>query len=239
MEKLHFSEGNAKLSKGDTLVFSLPAGHTCPGAKSCRSMVHPEGGHIIEGPDTVFRCFGATEECRLANVRKSRWRNYKLLAEAGTREAMSGLVHRGIASYSGVSYVRVHASGDFFSEAYFLAWMDAARELPDTTFYGYTKSVHLWIPNMAEVPGNFVLTASYGGRHDHLIEEHGLKSAKVVFHPEDAGGLPIDHDDSHARIPDIPFALLLHSVQPAGSEASGALKRMRSEGVEFGYKGKK
>jgi Gene product 88 len=31
--------------------------------------------------------------------------------------------------------VRLHVSGDFFSDAYFLAWMDVAKATPGTVFY--------------------------------------------------------------------------------------------------------
>ena len=54
---------------------------------------------------------------------------------------------------------------------------------------------------------NLILTASYGGRDDHLIGMidglHGenLRSAKVVFSEAEAEmlGLEIDHDDSTRR----------------------------------------
>ena len=52
---------------------------------------------------------------------------------------------------------------------------------------------------------NFVLTASYGGRDDHMIDEFNLRSAKVVFSEAEAAelGLEIDHDDSHAAKPSL------------------------------------
>ena len=82
---------------------------------------------------------------------------------------------------------------------------------------------------------NFVLTASYGGRDDHMIQEFNLRSAKVVFSEAEAAelGLEIDHDDSHAAKPslrDKSFALLIHGTQPAGSEASTALKKLKGKG---------
>jgi hypothetical protein len=41
--------------------------------------------------------------------------------------------------------VRIHVSGDFYSEAYFLAWIDVAKQRPDVKFYAYTKSLHFGI----------------------------------------------------------------------------------------------
>jgi hypothetical protein len=82
---------------------------------------------------------------------------------------------------------------------------------------------------------NFVLTASYGGRDDHLINEFGMRSAKVVFSQAEAEklGLEIDHDDSHAAKPSLrnqDFALLIHGTQPKGSAASEALRALKGKG---------
>jgi len=45
---LRFGQGNAKLGSAVT-TFSLPAGHTCPFAGSCRSKSGREAGTITEG----------------------------------------------------------------------------------------------------------------------------------------------------------------------------------------------
>jgi hypothetical protein len=73
------------------------------------------------------------------------------------------------------------------------------------------------------------LTASRGGRFDNLIDMHGLKCSEVVFSEAEAAekGLEIDHDDSHAAIGQKSFALLLHGVQPKGTEAAEALKQIK------------
>lgn len=39
-----------------------------------------------------------------------------------------------------ISFVRIHASGDFFSERYIEVWQDIARECEDTIFWTYTKN---------------------------------------------------------------------------------------------------
>ena len=112
-----------------------------------------------------------------------------------------------------------------FSHKYFMAWIKVAERNPTVLFYAYTKSLTYWVRSRNLVPGNLVLTASYGGRDDHLIAEHGLRSAKVVFSVAEAEklGLEIDHDDSHACDPtkaNQDFALLIHGVQPKGSKAA-------------------
>ncbi len=155
---------------------------------------------------------------------------------------MTTLLLKSLSPYAGV--VRVHVAGDFFSQAYFDAWLAVARERPRTVFYAYTKALPYWVRRLDEVgtgrePGeftNFVLTASQGGTHDHLVAEHGLRSARVVFSEDEAAdlGLPLDHDDSHAMTHGGDFALLVHGSQPAGSKAAEALARLWQSG-EYGY----
>jgi hypothetical protein len=82
---------------------------------------------------------------------------------------------------------------------------------------------------------NFILTASYGGRGDHLISELGLRSTTVVYSEAEAEklGLAIDHDDSHAARPSLrnqDFALLIHGTQPKGTAAAAALKALKGKG---------
>jgi hypothetical protein len=50
--------------------------------------------------------------------------------------------------------VRLHVSGDFFSDNYFLAWMDVAEVRPEILFYTYTKSLPIWLRNRSTVPAN-------------------------------------------------------------------------------------
>jgi hypothetical protein len=155
---------------------------------------------------------------------------------------MATLLLTSLSPYAGV--VRVHVAGDFFSQAYLDAWLAVARARPRTRFYAYTKALPFWLRRRDELgtgrePGelaNFVLTASVGGTHDHLIAGHGLRSARVVFSEDEAAdlGLPVDHDDTHAMTHGGDFALLVHGAQPAGSEAAKALSRLWHAG-EYGY----
>lgn len=50
------------------------------------------------------------------------------------------------------------------------------------------------------IPSNLVLTASYGGRQDALIDEHNLKHVIVYSNPDDIPqGMLIDQNDDLAR----------------------------------------
>jgi protein gp88 len=214
--KLRFGRGNAKLA-GDIYTFSLPAGYACPGALQCMAKADRHTGKLQDGPSQSFRCFAAGDESRYPSVRRLRWHNFNLL-KGQTREGMTALI---LASLPvDAKLVRLHVSGDFFSDIYFLAWMDVAKTKTETLFYTYTKSLPIWLRNRSSVPANFKLTASEGGKHDDLIEAESLKYAKVLFSIEEARmlGLEIDHDDSHAYASDESFALLF-AWQPAQRNA--------------------
>lgn len=234
---LYFNTDNAKLRGTRTAAFSLPAGYTCPGACDCLAYFDRKEGKLKDGPKAKFRCFAAALEAGFRTVRDSVDRNLAILKEARTTERMAEVIDLSLPGKV-FSSIRIHADGDFFSQAYFLAWCEAARRNPTRLFYAYTKSLMTWVNCRRMVPGNLVLTASRGGKWDSLIDAHGLRSARVVYHPEEAAalGLEIDHDDSHAKDPGAgDFALLLHGMQPAGSEPAAALSRMRREGIEFSY----
>jgi len=236
---LKFRPGNAKLDK-DIYTFSLPSGYTCPGAKDCLARADLDTGRIIDGPHQKFRCFSATDECRPA-VRKARWHNFWLLTSCIGEHDMSLLIERSIPDRA--RKIRIHVGGDFYSQAYFDAWLMVAERHPEIIFYAYTKSVHFVKKRLDRVEQlvNFRLTSSAGGKFDHVAEEIGMIKAEVVRHPDEAAekGLEIDHDDSHAMNNTNDFALLIHSTQPKGTQAAADMKRLRDEGVKFSYSTKK
>jgi Gene product 88 len=230
--KLKFGRGNAKLA-GEIYTFSLPAGHACPGALRCMAKADRQTGKLQDGPSQTFRCFAAGDEARYPNLRKLRWHNFDLL-KGRTREGMAALILDSLPADA--KLVRLHVAGDFFSDTYFLAWMDVAKAKPEILFYTYTKSLPIWLRHRSSVPVNFKLTASEGGKHDDLIESEALKFAKVLFSIEEARelGLEIDHDDSHAFASDKSFALLLHGTQRKETPAAKARSALRLAGYN-GY----
>ena len=233
--KLKFSKGNAKL-KGDTAIFSLPAGHTCPAALLCSSRAHKDTGKLTDGPQCLFRCYAASAENLFRNIRVSRWRNFEALQACKGITAMATLINRSLPR-KGIKLVRIHSSGDFYSQSYFDAWLAVAKINPAIVFYAYTKALPFWVNRLADIPSNFKLVASLGGRYDAMIEQHSLRNARVVFSEAEAikANLPIDHDDTHAWQGNGNFALLLHGTQPKGSQASKDLYSLRKQG-KGGYK---
>lgn len=212
---LKFSFGNMKLTRGE-VIFDLPAGHTCPFADKCFTQSHRITGKLTDGPNQEFRCYAASMENYMPNVRLKRWENFDAIRKAKTRGALVKLIK----TYLPYSLVyRVHSSGDFFSQVYFDAWMDIARAYPERIFYAYTKAIPFWVKRLRTIPKNFKLTASYGGKSDNLIAAYNLKSVRVVESELEARKLrlPIDHDDALAWQQDRDFALLIHGNGPPGS----------------------
>jgi hypothetical protein len=98
----------------------------------------------------------------------------------------------------------------------------------------------MWHENHHKIPDNFYLTASVGGTLDYLIPRYPevfYRVAYVVYTEKQAEemGLEIDHDDEHCFGPK-PFALLVHNVQRAGSDAQKALNERRKNKEWTGYK---
>ena len=232
-QKLKFGQGNAKLGH-EIFTFSLPAGHSCPGACKCLSKADPDTGKVKDGQKTEFRCFAASQEAVHTTVRAARWHNYIQLLACKTAGAYDSVKMKDLLLESlpvKATKVRIHVSGDFFAQQYFDAWLAVALERPEVVFYAYTKSLRFWINRLVDIPENLRLTASRGGNFDRYIEQYSLPEVQVIFHPDDAGILEIDHDDSHAIDPGrTKFALLLHGTQPANSPAAEAKRRLTVEG---------
>ena len=231
--------------------FDLLSGYSCPAAKDClsRAIVNENGRtSILDGPYTQWRCFSASQEAQYPDVFKKRAQNFATLRAVeqrakgkGKREAIAKRIQAALPDDALI--VRIHVSGDFFSQAYWLAWLQIARDNPNRTFYAYTKNLKLWA-NADHIPRNLILTASRGGRWDSLIGIHNLREARVILSendenrvtrfrfansPEYRSTLPIDSDDSHAKLPARKresFCLLIHGTQPPDSAASRALSAL-------------
>ena len=248
MKLLKFSTGNGKLK--NRLIFSLPAGYACPHAGVCKTFADRATGAITDLPQYTgveatddYRCFAAMAETRPA-VRAARWHNWDLIRDTmyqnGNQAVLiADLIDLSLTYQPERTLVRVHESGDFWTENYMRAWIMVAQERPSQTFYAYTKSLGMWLNLKDIIPSNFYLTASQGGTLDYLIPKYPevfQRVAYVVYIEEEAAerGLEIDHDDSHC-LGDKPFALLVHGSQRAGSAALQAITQRKKEGGFVGY----
>ena len=241
---LKFSTGNGKLK--NRLIFSLPAGYSCPHAGVCKTFADRNTGKLTDLPQTTgtqapeFRCFAACSE-KYPAVRDLRWHNFELLraCDFSDHTELAALIFNSLMAAPKNDLIRIHESGDFWTEIYMRAWIEVARLLPDIKMYAYTKSLGMWQSLYDYIPDNFYLTASYGGTLDYMIPREPKifkRYSRVVYTEQEAAdlGLEIDHDDSHC-LGDKPFALLVHGVQRAGSEASKALSQRKKEGKFVGY----
>lgn len=77
-------------------------------------------------------------------------------------------------------HVRIHDSGDFFSDAYLEAWLRVIGASPWATFYAYTKEVSRFKRLVEpDPPPNFLWIYSLGGKEDVLIDRTKDRHADV------------------------------------------------------------
>ena len=184
-----------KYYEGIVYEWNLPSGFTCPFAMECLVKVDRHTGKF-DNKSKAYRCYSAMQE-RFPAVRNHRWENFDFLRDGGKPEIPKK-----------AEAVRIHMSGDFYSQDYFDMWLDICNENPKIEFWAYTKSLKYWVKRINEIPDNLILTASKGGRNDYLIDEYNLKNVEIIKTKEDAKGKPIDTCDDQARMPNVNFCLL-------------------------------
>ena len=216
-----FTKVNRYIFDPKAWSWSIPSGTTCPGAEQCLAKVDRGTGKITNGPKQTFKCYAAVSE-RYPSVRKRYWANFDAVRGKKCDEVAHVLSE---CFPKNAKRVRVHTAGDFFSEEYFKGWMQFAAAKPDVQFWAFTKSLPFWVRNIDLVPSNMEIQASYGGKWDNMIEEHGLKYAKVVWSREEAEslGLEIDTNDKLAAFPGPSFALVENFTKPNLASADAKL----------------
>lgn len=196
---------NTKYYSGVVYEWNLPTGTTCPFALECKVSVDRLTGKfdIKKGQ---YRCYAASPE-RFPAVREHRWKNFEVVKNGIKPEIPKDC-----------KSIRIHAAGDFFNQDYFDMWIEIAKENPEIEMWAYTKSISYWVKRIDGIPPNLILTASYGGRQDHLIQEYNLKN--VIVYPDRISvptDRPIDNNDDWARKSGINFALLDNMKVPKKS----------------------
>ena len=218
---LKFSKGNRKihelakelgLSKQQVVSFDLPAGHTCPAANVCLSKANRETGKITDGDNCQFRCYAASGEAVFTRTRQLRWSNFELLQQAKTTDKMVELIESSLDNK--IKVIRIHSSGDFFSKAYYQAWVKVAENNPNITIFGYTKV----LPYVkSQKPSNFKLVYSFGGIFDSKLTDE--PTSYVIAKESDViGSLPCKDNlagDYYEIMQGRSFSLLIHGTQPA------------------------
>jgi hypothetical protein len=223
-QKLTFSCGNRKMKElareknlhyNQVISFDLPAGHTCPAADECQSFSDRVTGKITDGENCKFRCYAANVEAYAPSARRAHWRNFDALAACRTSDDMANLILSQLPE--NVKVVRIHASGDYFTRRYFLAWVKVAQVRTDVQFFGYTKILpYVKYPK----PDNFRLVYSFGGKMDSKITcepvAYVVKNiAEAIKRKIQPACIDKPSDDFDFIMAGKTFALCLHGTQPA------------------------
>ena len=180
---------NSELRADGILNWSLPAFavkltngtnfNVCPNAGACASF-----------------CYARNGTYNFSNVKGRHIANLEYTLEAPQEwfnQMLDEVQHPKMAG----KFIRVHDSGDFYSEEYLKMWLQIAHETPQVTFYCYTKEVSMFKrvvePNC---PPNFRYLYSMGGKEDYLVDKEKDRHAEVF--PDDAAILDAGYSNQDA-----------------------------------------
>ena len=189
-----------KYYDGVVYEWNLPSGFSCPSALECLVKVDRNTGKF-DNKSKKYRCYSAMQE-RFPAVREHRWKNFDFLRNGGIPEIPKK-----------AEAIRIHMSGDFYSQDYFDMWLKICEKNPNVEFWAYTKSLNYWVERLHKIPKNLIITASRGGKHDQLIEKYNLKNVEIIKSSDQAKGRPIDEKDREARRANVNFCLLDNFVK--------------------------
>ena len=186
---------NSDLRKTGIFGWTLPAHwvqltngnrfNTCPSAGICAAFCYAKNGTYL-----------------FSNVRKAHIEKLELVLNR--RQEWIQLMNTELTKKKyNEKFVRIHDAGDFFELQYALDWMDIARANKHVTFYTYTKEVRLFKSLSHQVPKNFIVIYSFGGKQDYLIDKDADRHSDV-FTDYDlmirSGYVDIEEDDKQAAI---------------------------------------
>jgi hypothetical protein len=203
---LKWTQGNAKLNKtGRVLGYGIPADYsftvdgyrmnTCPGALACRAV-----------------CYAKQGSYTWPAVRAARAHNLEHFLAVGPERFAADAIADLTRYVKRYDIVRVHDSGDFFSQDYLDAWLTIARAFPATRFYCYTKSFHL---DWSRTPSNFAVTQSQGGKFDADLDPDFSHSRIFATHAdrERAGYVDGSETDAPAIKGLVKIGLVYHGAR--------------------------
>ena len=155
------STGNGKLAKEGIASFNIPALKDSTGFTTC-----PNAG-ICAG-----LCYARQGRYHTPSVQAPREANVALLRDCeanGDYMPFIDAMHTALYELpKRFKRVRIHDSGDFFSAAYFEAWLDIVADSPAYEFYAYTKMIEL--VSAYDLPANLHIVQSVGGLQDDAID---------------------------------------------------------------------
>lgn len=112
-------------------------------------------------------------------------------------------------------YIRIHDAGDFYSAEYTLKWFNIMQYFKGKPvhFYAYTKQVQMFKDLSEQLPVNFKLIFSYGGKQDKLINPETDRHASVFENDSellDKGYIDASNDDMLALTDNHKVGLVYH-----------------------------
>lgn len=180
-------------------------------------------------------CYARVGTYRFKNVRAAHIRNLLLCRDSPEEfeaRMTEELRHK---RYAG-KWIRLHDSGDFFSDGYLHTWLRIMRNSPGVRFYCYTKEISKFKRIAAdETPDNFLWCYSLGGKEDKLIDTKSERHADVF--PNVEALIAADYTDqtesdllsvlSESPLVGIPANRIPHLLKKQGKETFGSLQRAR------------
>ena len=158
------SKSNSKLKKENIMSFGLPSGSTCPGAGECKKI-----------------CYAAKGCYRFKNVKATQQARFTVTQQ----DSFIDLINSELAAMrKKPTAIRIHDSGDFYSQEYLDKWVRIAEYNPTITFYAYTKSLHL---DFSKRPENMLIIGSKGSIYDDVAEywKQVNTTATVIKSPDE------------------------------------------------------
>ena len=239
--KLTFGKGNMKLKhtavavglkKSHVVVFSLPAGFTCPSANLChsRTVIDAETEKRKRQDFGQFVCYATKAELLYTNVYNARHKNWRLLQEAATVENMVALIQQSLPKNA--KLVRIHDSGDFYHKRYYQAWKQVAENNPNIRFFAYTKMLPYAVNARESGLDNFFVQYSYGGLLDKMRDRKFSDIPTCYVITEDDWLLSEDRKTATSKI-DGRVTKVVCDGKEAGHEDYLAIVARESFGIIF------
>lgn len=172
----------SKLAQRRVLNFGIPAYKsetgkiTCPFADEC-----------------VKYCYARKGTFRWPNTINAYERRFRIARSPDFESIMNAAL-----LVKNPHFVRVHDSGDYFSEKYMDRWFSIMRANPGIKFYSYTNSVLLIKQNIDDMPHNFDVIFSTDGKQRDKVDKTKDRHAvifKTVEELESAGYVNASDND--------------------------------------------
>jgi hypothetical protein len=142
----------AKISGLKTYNWGIPAYKSASGFKTC-----PNAAACVAG------CYAKAGAYTFSNVAKVFEKRLAFSQSDGFVDGINAEIVR-----RKVKRVRIHDSGDFYSQAYLNKWIAICWTNPTVQFYAYTKMVKMLKSTL--LPDNLTIIYSQGGTQDKLID---------------------------------------------------------------------